>query len=71
MNESYFTYLLDEISLFSEKENIKLLKRQFTGFPFDEKSKEIISKVTKKKQFTEENKLKLREVIETEKKHLI
>lgn len=68
MNESYFTYLLDEISLFSEKENIKLLKRQFTGFPFDEKSKEIISKVTKKKQLTEENKLKLQEVIETEKK---
>ena len=68
MNKSYFTYFLDDLSLFSEKENIKSLKRHFTGFPFDEKAKKIISKVTEKKQLIDTNKLKQEEALEQEKR---
>ena len=68
MDESYFIYILDDISLFSPKRTIGSLRRYFSGYPFNEKSKEIISRVTKKKQLTEKSKLKLEELSEEQKK---
>ena len=68
MHENYFDYLIEEVSIFSPGRTIGSLKRHFRGYPFDEKSKAIISKVAEKRQVTEENKLKLEELKEKQKK---
>lgn len=68
MHENYFDYLIEEVSVFSPGRTIDSLKRHFRGYPFDEKSKAIISKVAEKRQITEENKLKLEELKEKQKK---
>jgi tetratricopeptide (TPR) repeat protein len=68
MDENYFDYLIEEVSVFSPDRTIGSIKRHFRGYPFDEKSKEIISKVAEKRQVTEENKLKLEELTEKQKK---
>ena len=68
MKNSYFDYTIDDISFFSLERVIKSLKRHFKGYPFDERSKEIISRVIEKKQLTEENRLKLGQILREEKK---
>ena len=60
MYDSYFDYLIDDLSFFSRERLLMSLRRSFRGYPFDESSKKIISEVTEKKYLAEQWKIKLK-----------
>jgi len=68
MHDSYFDYLIEDISLFSPDKIIKSLTRRFRGYPFDKESKGIIFEATEKKYLLDQYKLKQKKLIKEEKR---